>query len=234
MIRVSPQVIGLRFELAAAAVAAATKAGDYDGCGLLVGCTPDVTAAAAAERAAAEGDVMAVKVVLQRPVQCGRAGQGGGFERVACQLLMAGLDPASAGYGPREDPLAGRPAKAAALARAVIASGGSCLNAASTGSGQTVAHLAAKAGLAECLELLLAADPPAEIDALDSAGNTPLLLAAAAGRAAVARQLLWAGADAEIRGGDGQTAADAAAAAGGAAAALFADPTVWFFNRSQR
>jgi ankyrin repeat protein len=78
--------------------------------------------------------------------------------------------------------------------------------------GQTALHLAAKAGAADVVDLLLSAGAPRE--ARDPEGRTPLWLAAAAGSEKACRALLSARADLSAAASDGRTPSKAAEDAG--------------------
>jgi len=90
--------------------------------------------------------------------------------------------------------------------------------------GATALAIAARAGRAEIVKLLLAGAAPSErrqLDMPDIGGSTPLMLAIHAGRAGVAGTLLEAGADVDAANAQGQTPlSDAAYAADEATGAL--------------
>jgi cytohesin len=79
--------------------------------------------------------------------------------------------------------------------------------------GKTALHWAADRGFASVVELLCAA-PGARVDAVDSKGRTPLILASLEGPEGAVRALLARGARQELRGGDGRTALHNAAFGG--------------------
>lgn len=80
-------------------------------------------------------------------------------------------------------------------------------------AGRTPLHLAAEAGKTKVVAKL-AGPLKADVNAKDSGGNTPLHLAAKEGQHDVVQALLKAGADATIKNGKDQTAADLAADTG--------------------
>ena len=75
-------------------------------------------------------------------------------------------------------------------------------------NGNTVLHLAAAAGSADLVAMIVALD--GDVNAVNNHGETPLFAAMMSNRAAVVRQLLDLGTDASIRNRNGKTAAEIA------------------------
>lgn len=97
----------------------------------------------------------------------------------------------------------------AALVRRLLQAGASIEKA---GKGSSPLHVAAERGDLAVIEALLAGRP--DLNALDSFGETALLVAARQGHEEVCARLLSAGANVRLRGRDRATAAEVAEARG--------------------